>query len=88
MAAADVEVVNIIRVRVDDVGTVYTSDTLNRSIAQNLKFTDDWRIEPDSTIPETAGYPTLKVFLKAMASRGTPHRPMFISQNLVVTVKV
>lgn len=85
MAAADVEVVNFIRVRVDPAGNVYTSDTNNRTIAQNLRFTDDWRIEPDSTVPETAGYPTLKAYLKLMASRATPQYPVFISQSMVVT---
>ena len=87
MSAADVEVVNFIRVRVDSAGNVYTSDTNNRSIAQNLRFTDEWRIEPDSTVPETAGYPTLKAYLKLMASRGTPQYPVIISQTMVVTSK-
>lgn len=87
MAASDVEVVNYIRVRVDNTGNVYTADTINRTISQNLRFTDDWRIEPDATVPETAGYPTLKAYLKLMASRGTPQYPVFISQTMIVTSK-
>jgi hypothetical protein len=85
MAASDVEVVNIIRVRVDAAGNVYTADTHGRSIAENLRFSDEWRIELDVTVPETANYPTLKTYLKAMASRSTPHAPVHISQNMVVT---
>ena len=87
MAAADVEVVNFVRVRVDQTGKAYTSEDTSRSIAQNLRFSDEWRIEPDTSVPETANYPTLKAYLKAMASRGTPQYPVFISQTMVVTTK-
>ncbi|MCK9281697.1 MAG: hypothetical protein M0P71_13810 [Melioribacteraceae bacterium] len=85
MAATDVEVVNFIRVRVDLSGKAYTAEDTTRTIAQNLRFTDEWRIEPDASIPETANYPTLKAYLKAMASRGAPQYPVFISQTMVVT---
>jgi hypothetical protein len=87
MAATDVEVVNFIRVRVDTLGNPYTADTKNRSIAQNLSFTDEFRIQPDPDVPESAGYPTLKTYLKAMANRATPLYPRMISQTMVVVSK-
>lgn len=87
MASTDVEVVNFILVRVDKMGKVYTADTPNRSIASNLSFSEEWRIEPDSSVPESANYPTLKTFLKAIASRPTPLYPKFISQTMVVVSK-
>jgi hypothetical protein len=87
MAATDVEVLNYIRVRVDPTGKVYTAEDTSRSIGQNLNFTDDWRIQPDPSVPESANYPTLKAFLKAMAMRATPLYPRFISQTMVVVSK-
>jgi hypothetical protein len=87
MAASDVEVVNIIRVRVDSVGGVYLPTDKGRTIGQNLSFGDDFRIQPDDSVPETAGYPTLKAYLKLMASRSTPQYPVVITQSMVVTSK-
>lgn len=87
MAATDVEVVDFIRVRIDQTGTAYTAEDTSRSISQNLRFSDEWRIKPDTSVPETANYPTLKAYLKLMASRATPQYPVFISQTMVVTSK-
>ena len=86
MAAADVEIASLIQVRVDNVtGAVYTSDTAGRTIAQNLNFSTELRVMPDATISETAGYPTIKNYLKAMATRGNPHLPVLINQTMIVT---
>jgi hypothetical protein len=87
MAAADVEVANLIQVRVDPLGNVYHPDTGGRTIQQNLSFSTEWRIEPDVTIPETANYPTLKAYLKLMAARVTPQKLIQVSGSMVITHK-
>lgn len=86
MAASDVEIAYVALMRVDSTGVAYTADTKDRTISQNLNFSNETRVIVDPSIPETAGNPTIKAYLKAMASRGTPHLPILINQTMIVTV--
>ena len=88
MAAADVEVVAVGLARVSDRdGSVFFGDTKNRTISENLQYHQELRVMVDASVPETAGYPTIKDYLKAMASRGSPHVPVSVTNSMIVTRK-
>lgn len=88
MAAADVEVVAVGLARVSDFdGSVFFGDTPNRTIAQNLKWHHELRVMTDTNVAETVGNPTIRDYLRAMASRGSPHIPVSVTNTMIVTRK-
>jgi hypothetical protein len=87
MAAADVEIVYLGVMRIDKVGKAYFADTPNRTYSQNMEFSEELRVLIDTSVPETAGNPDIRTYLKLMASRGSPHVPVLVSNTIIVTRK-
>lgn len=80
---AAVHVVSLEMVRVARDGSVYHITNTTKSIKETLTFSTDWRITPDTDIPNSANYPTLKDYLNLEAAAG--FAPVQVTQNTVIT---
>ncbi len=87
MAAADVEIVYLGLGRRGTDGKVFFGDSSNRTISENIKYTDVLVVMPDPTIAESLNYPTIKEYLKAMATRSDAHIPVVVTNTIIVTRK-
>ena len=89
MAATDFTFVQLGRGRIDPAGNTFFGDTKNRTIKENLMWHDELVVMPDPTVPESLGYPTIKQYLTAMASRtgspSGPHVPVQVAETFIVT---
>jgi hypothetical protein len=84
--AVQVHFVGIGLVRVAPDGTVYNASNSKRTIKEMLHFTDEHRVLVDSSIPNTAGNPTIQNYLNLEATND--FEPVQITQSFILTKKV
>lgn len=72
----------IVLVKVDPTGAILTD---SESIGQNLRFTNEHRILPVASIPNSANYPDVRTYLDLEAASG--FQPVQIAQGFVLTFK-
>lgn len=80
MAAIGVHVVDIVMVPISPVGGVVVKNT--SSIGQVVAASTEMRVLPDATIPNSAGYPTIKAFIAAEAASG--YKVAVINQSMII----
>jgi hypothetical protein len=78
-----VHVVNTRLVNVDNTGTIIDKNSKDTTINQLKNTRMESRIIPDSNVPSSAGYPTIKEFLTLEAAAGFKLHHM--DQTYIVT---
>jgi hypothetical protein len=89
-----IHVANFILVHIDSVtDEVFTKDTsamkkfetqnLNKPTMRPRDFSTEHRVQPDTTIPNTAGHPTLKDYLELEATSGFKFK--HLDQTYIIT---
>jgi hypothetical protein len=77
-----VHVVNLILKKIDPSGNVIES---NAPMQNHLNSSTEFRVEPEGSSPNSAGWPTLKRYLELEAAQS--YEPKFINQSMIVTWK-
>lgn len=94
MATVEIHVATLVLCKVTSDGKVYTSSSdwtkaIDRellSIQQRCNFTEEFRLEADTTVPNTVGNPNLKTYLEAEAASGFQFAA--VNQSMVITQKI
>jgi hypothetical protein len=66
-------------------GTIYNRSSGNTTIKDQLNFTTDHRILPNSENISTNGYPDIRTYLQEEAAAG--FQPVQVGQYFVITMK-
>lgn len=82
MAAVPIHVVTIAFLAVDQNGNVINKCDCSTTIAQVMRTSHQHVVLPDTTVPNSADYPTVPRFLQLEAADGYVLRHM--SQNMIV----
>jgi len=83
----DIHVVNIAEFKITRDGRLYTSDNApGVTIKDALTFRTEFRVIPADDVPNSAGKPTIKDYLKSEIAAGYQFAHM--SQNILITQKL
>jgi hypothetical protein len=63
-----IHVANVMQVRVKKDGTVANASATPLTIKEQAESTLEWRVVPDASIPNSAGWPKVKAYLEAEAT--------------------
>lgn len=80
---ATVHVANLGLVKIKPDGTPYHRGSSTRNISECLNFSEEHRIFPNNSNPNTEGYPTLEDYLNLEAADG--YIPQIVNQSMVIT---